>query len=430
MSADTAVRHHEATVDGPAERWRYRRITGILTLAAVLLLVMWWKTDSGDFTFLLQPPSVDSDEISVSHDGKRLALYCTILAIVGLALFAGRVVRRGPLFILLVAVVGLAFVVGFCAWAYAGQPTDAPLPMTNPLEGTIQYATPLVLGAICGAMCERAGVINVGIEGQFLAAAFFASAAASLAYNPWVGLLGGIGAGVAVAALLALFAIRYLVNQVVLGVVLVVFAQGLTGFLLSQIPSDSMDLLNEPPVLEVHEIPGLADIPIVGSALFAQNWLVYIMYLCVPVAWFLLFQTRWGLRVRAVGEHPTAADTVGIKVRGRRWQAVLVGGIFAGLGGAFFTVGSTGAFDRDASAGTGFIALAALIMGRWHPVGAAMAALFFGFVTQLQTQLQLLAKLPTELLAMTPYLATIIVVAGFVGRAVPPAADGEPYVKS
>ncbi|UYM03958.1 ABC transporter permease [Solicola gregarius] len=430
MSVDQTVAEPAEAPVSPAERSRTRRITTILAIATALLLLMWWKTESGDFTFLLQPTSSDTDEISVSTDGKRLVMYCTIIAIVGLVLFAAKLARRGALFGALMALVGVAFIVGFCAWAYSGQDTPSPLPMTNPLEGTVQYATPLVLGALCGAMCERAGVINVGIEAQFLAGAFFASVSASLAYSAWMGLVGGIGAGIAIGALLALFAIRYLVNQVVLGVVLVVFATGITGFLLDQIPSDQVELLNSPPILATWEIPGLSELPVVGAALFAQNWLVYIMYLSVPVAWFLLFQTRWGLRVRAVGEHPTAADTVGIKVRGRRWQAVLVGGIFAGLGGAFYTVGSTGAFDKDVSAGTGFIALAALIMGRWHPVGAALAALFFGFVSQLQTQLQILAKLPTELLAMTPYLATIIVVAGFVGRAIPPAADGEPYVKS
>jgi ABC-type uncharacterized transport system permease subunit len=144
---------------------------------------------------------------------------------------------------------------------------------------------------------------------------------------------------------------------------------------------------------------------------------------------FLLFETKWGLRVRAVGEHPTAADTVGIKVKWVRWQAVLLGGVFAGLGGAFFTVGTNGAFDTDVSAGNGFIALAALIMGRWHPIGATLAALFFGFVFQMQNQLQLLQRIPSELLGMTPYIATVIAVAGFVGRVRAPAADGEPYIK-
>jgi simple sugar transport system permease protein len=432
MSTTRAPERADAKVEtslvSPVERRRYIRTVVILAIAALLLVWLWIRTGGGDFTFLVQARSADNEEIAVSTGAKGLVLACVLVALTGLALFALRLVRSGPLFVLLVLLVGLAFVVGFCAWAYAPVGERA-LPMTNPLQGTVRYATPLVLGALAGALCERAGVINVAIEAQFLAGAFFAAVAASLAYNAWTGLLGGVLAGVAVAALLALFAIRYFVNQVVLGVVLVVFATGITGFLLDQIPSDETELFNSPPILPVLEIPGLASLPVVGPSLFAQNALVYLMYVSVPLVWFLLFKTRWGLRVRAVGEHPTAADTVGISVRARRWQAVLVGGIFAGLGGAFFTVGSTGSFDKDASAGTGFIALAALIMGRWHPVGAALAALFFGFVSQMQIQLQILQKIPTELLAMTPYLATIIAVAGFVGRVRPPAADGEPYAK-
>ena len=182
-------------------------------------------------------------------------------------------------------------------------------------------------------------------------------------------------------------------------------------------------------MLERIAVPGLSEIPILGGPLFNQTLLVYLMYVSVFVVTFLLFETRWGLRVRSVGEHPKAADTVGIKVNRVRWQAVLFGGVFAGLGGAYFTVGSTGSFDNDASAGNGFIALAAVIMGRWHPIGATFAALFFGFTWTLQAQLQVLDKIPGELLRASPYLATIIAVAGFVGRVRPPAADGVPYVK-
>ncbi|HET6627446.1 MAG TPA: ABC transporter permease, partial [Nocardioidaceae bacterium] len=281
-------------------------------------------------------------------------------------------------------------------------------------------------------MCERAGVINIAIEGQFLMGAFFASVAASLAFSAYMGLVGAILAGVGMSALLAVFALRYLVNQVVLGVVLVALASGLTSFLLSQIPSDPAikQYFNEPPRLPSLAIPGLSSIPVVGDALFNQTILVYLMYISVGVVAFILFQTKWGLRVRSVGEHPKAADTVGIKVNRVRWQAVLFGGVFAGLGGAYYTVGSTGAFDRDLSAGNGFIALAAVIMGRWHPIGATMAAVFFGFMWNLQSQLSFVDKIPSQLLGMTPYLATIIAVAGFVGRVRPPAADGEPYVKS
>jgi simple sugar transport system permease protein len=328
-------------------------------------------------------------------------------------------------------VAGVAFALGFLVWAYSDQTGAFQVKMTNPLPGTLAIATPLILGALAGCLCERAAVINVAIEAQFILAAFFASMLATMASSTLVGLLGGVAAGIGVAALLAVFAIKYQVNQVVLGVVLVLLATGLTGFLLDQITSsqDAIDNLNTPPILSSVSIPLLSDIPVVGQSLFDQTILVYIMYVSVAVVAVVLFETRWGLRVRAVGEHPRAADTVGISVPRMRYQAVLLGGVFAGLGGAYFTVGSTGAFDRGVTGGNGFIALAALIMGRWHPVGATVASLFFGFMWNLQNQLSFTDKIPSDLLGMTPYLATIIAVAGFVGRVRPPAADGEPYVK-
>jgi ABC-type uncharacterized transport system permease subunit len=210
----------------------------------------------------------------------------------------------------------------------------------------------------------------------------------------------------------------------------VAFGYGITSFLLGQIPGDKKADLNNPELLPTVEIPGLSDIPYIGEPLFAQNLLVYAMYLSVPLVWFLLFETRWGLRVRSVGEHPKAADTVGINVNRSKWQAVLLGGLFAGLGGASFTL-TTGAFDKEMTAGYGFIALAAVIMGRWHPVWAAFAAVAFGFLQNLKDQLSILdEKVPGELLSALPYLATIIAVAGFVGRVRPPAADGQHYIKS
>jgi len=296
-------------------------------------------------------------------------------------------------------------------------------------------ATPLVLGAMAGVLCERAGVINIAIEGQFLMGAFFASVASSAAYSAEAGLLGGALAGVAVASLLAWFAIRFQIDQIVLGVVLIALCLGLTNFLLGQIPTARENpalasYLNQPLTLDTIRIPGLPDIPVLGPALFEQSLLAYLMYASVALVAFLLFQTRWGLRVRAVGEHPKAADTVGINVNRRRWSAVLLGGVFAGLGGAFFTVGSTGAFDQNPSNGQGFIALAAVIMGRWHPVGATVAAVFFGFMLATRDQLSVLTKIDSELLSAAPYLATVIAVAGFVGRVRPPAADGQPYGKA
>jgi general nucleoside transport system permease protein len=411
-------------LEGPAERRRRQRIAVIFGIAALLLLWMRIETAPGDVVFAPTSP-FDEKQLSEIHLPAALTVtICLVVAVVGTVLQAFGLLH-GAVRGLVVALVSVAFMVGFLCWVYSGQ----DLPMTNPLPGTMKYATPLILGALAGALCERSGVINVAIEGQFLAGAFIASVIGTMTYSPYLGMLGGIGAGVLIAALLAVFAIRYLVNQVILGVVLVVLAGGITGFLLDQIPDSKTLDLNSPPILQPVSIPGLAAIPVIGPAFFQQTWLVYIMYVSVALVTFILFETRWGLRVRAVGEHPTAADTVGINVKRTRYQAVLFGGVFAGLGGAYFTIGSTGAFDKEASGGTGFIALAALIMGRWHPVGATLAALFFGFASQLQNQLQILQKIPSELLGMTPYIATVIAVAGFVGRVRAPAADGEPYVK-
>jgi general nucleoside transport system permease protein len=411
-------------LQGPAERRQRTRLTVIFGLAALLLLLMRVKTAAGDVVFAASSPFDENQLPEVHLPAALVVTICLIVAVLATGLQAFGLLK-GTVRGLVIALVAVGFVVGFLCWVYSGQ----DLPMTNPLPGTLKYATPLILGALSGALCERSGVINVAIEGQFLAGAFAASVIGTMTYSPYLGMLGGIGAGILIAALLAVFAIRYLVNQVILGVVLVVFAGGITGFLLDQIPDSKTLDLNSPPILEPKAVPGLSAIPVIGPAFFEQTWLVYIMYISVILVTFILFETRWGLRVRAVGEHPTAADTVGIKVKRMRYQAVLFGGVFAGLGGAFFTVGTTGAFDKDASGGTGFIALAALIMGRWHPVGATLAALFFGFASQLQNQLQILQKIPSELLGMTPYIATVIAVAGFVGRVRPPAADGEPYVK-
>ncbi len=418
-------------VRDPAETSRRRKLGSTLLVVAAILLVFWWDIENKEVSYLLvgeRTRDTEPGTLPARPTALICAVYCLALAA---ASFAG-LLRKSWVTTAAMILAGFGFVLGFVVWAYSDQESAFQVWITNPLPGTFAIATPLILGALAGCICERAGIINIAIEGQFLAGAFFASVVASLTYSAGMGLLGGVAAGVGIGALLALFSIRYLVNQVVLGVVLVVLASGLTAFLLDQIPDDPKikAYLNEPPTLENIALPGLSDLPLVGEAMFDQTILVYLMYASIALVAFVLFETKWGLRVRAVGEHPRAADTVGIKVKRVRWQAVLFAGVFAGLGGAYFTVGSTGSFDKGASAGSGFIALAAVIMGRWHPIYATFAALFFGFVSALQGQLQLLGKIPTELLTMTPYIATVVAVAGFVGRVRPPAADGEPYVKS
>lgn len=323
-------------------------------------------------------------------------------------------------------IVGVAFVFTFLILAVAGRPS-ANLPIVSLLAGGLMFATPLVFGALAGVINERAGIVNIAIEGQLLLGAFAGAVTASIFGSPWLGLIGAPIAGALLAALLALFTINYRSDNIVVGVVLNMLALGVTSFLFSTLLSNSSNL-NKPMRLAPIPIPILKDIPIIGPVLFNQTILVYLMYAAVIILQFMLFHSRWGLRVRAVGEKPRAADTVGIKVNATRWHNVLLGGAVAGLGGAFFTVGQGLAFSKDMAAGNGFIALAAMIIGRWNPVGALMAALLFGFATNLGAVMQAVgAPVPAEYLLMIPYLVTILAVAGFVGAVKPPAAEGIPY---
>lgn len=418
-----------------------RQIKLIVVLLLVLAGEVWFKLGIDDpaVKHLLKGPLTRENQ-PVEFDGTTVSWVAVGLTAVALLLALVNRYPRGWPGVLLGVVVGIGFYAAFLMWAYADpMGTFAPA-ITNPIPGTIRIATALVFGALAGVLCERAGVVNIAIEGQFIVGAFFGSvfssfavasiAAIPLFWCPVFGLLGGILAGVGVAAMLGFFALRYHVDQVVVGVVLVAFGYGITSFLLGQIPSDAKAELNNPGLLKDVAIPLLSEVPYIGTALFDQSLLVYAAYLSVPLVWFLLFQTKWGLRVRAVGEHPKAADTVGIDVNRVRWQAVLLGGVFAGLGGASFTL-TTGAFDKEMTAGLGFISLAAVIMGRWHPLYAGAAAVLFGFLRNLKDQVGILGdKVPGDLLAALPYLATIIAVAGFVGRVRAPAADGQPYVKS
>jgi general nucleoside transport system permease protein len=279
-------------------------------------------------------------------------------------------------------------------------------------------------------LCERSGVINVAIEGQLLTGAFAAALVGTIAASAWAGLLAAVVGGAFIALLLAVLAIRYLVDQVVLGVVLNLFALGLTGFLFTQLMQQHGDQFNFPPTFPTWRIPGAGDIPVVGPGLFDTNLFGYLAVALVIVIHVGLFHTRWGLRTRAVGEHPAAADTVGIRVRATRYRNVLLGGVIAGLGGAALTIGDVGSFGNNMTNGRGFIALAALIFGGWRPIGATVAALLFGFTTVLASTLpQIGSAIPGEFLNMLPYAVTIVAVAGLVGRVRAPAADGQPYVK-
>lgn len=344
-----------------------------------------------------------------------------VVAVLGALLVAGVLRRRT----FLVFGVGLAlFVVALLAWAARGD----DISIIGLLDGTLFRATPLALGAFAGLLCERAGVVNIAIEGMLLTGAFVAALTASAAGTPWVGLACGMAAGVLLGAFLGVMAITYRVDQIIGGTVINIFALGLTSYLGTQVLGRYPDL-NDPGAFRAFGIPGLERLPLLGPLVFNNTIYVFLVFALTAVLWWGLFRTRWGLRVRSVGEHPRAADTVGIDVLRTRYRSVMLGGAVAGIGGTWFTLDATGGFNENMTAGKGFIALAALIFGRWHPIGALMAALVFSFTEELQTRLAALGtSIPSDFLLMTPYVVTIIVVAGVVGRSRAPAADGQPYV--
>ncbi|MFC9351233.1 ABC transporter permease [Arthrobacter sp. NPDC057013] len=321
------------------------------------------------------------------------------------------------------------FLAAFLIWVVGGARTPS-ISLAGLIAGSVTLAVPLVFGSLSGVLCERVGVVNIAIEGQLLGGAFTAALVASMTRNPFVGLLAAAAAGALVSMVLALFSIKYLVNQIIVGVVLNVLVSGLTGFLFNTVMQANKAQFNSPPGLDNIDIPVLSSIPIIGPVLFKQSVVGYLMYIAVIVVWVGLFKTKWGLRVRAVGEHPQAADTMGIKVNTTRFWNVTLGGAIAGIGGSFFTLVAIDSFTEEISGGRGFIALAALIFGRWNPVGAFFAALLFGFADNLQSIVTIIGTpVPSQFMAMLPYLVTVLAVAGLVGRSRPPAASGIPYVK-
>ncbi|TDC64448.1 ABC transporter permease [Micromonospora sp. KC207] len=354
-------------------------------------------------------------------------LFGVVAAAAGVALFAG--VRKRWLTTLL-GVGIVAFVLSFLCWQVSAAPEGRNfMPMVNMVRGTFILALPLIFGALAGVLCERSGVVNVAIEGQLLMGAFSGALFGSLSGSVWVGLVAAALGGAFISLLLAVFAIRYLVDQVVMGIVLNLLAVGVTGFLYERLMQTDAQTYNSAPRFGTWEIPLLSDIPVLGPALFRSNLFLYVGLLLVLVIHIGLFRTRWGLRTRAVGEHPTAADTLGVKVLRLRYRNVLLAGVVAGIGGASYTL-ALYSFTKNMIGGKGFIALAALIFGRWSPTGALLAALFFGFADQLGTYLGAIGSgIPSQFLAMLPYLATILAVAGLVGRVRAPAADGKPYIK-
>jgi simple sugar transport system permease protein len=327
---------------------------------------------------------------------------------------------------MLVGVLAFCFVAAFLIWAAR----DRSFSLVGMLSSSLVKATPIALAALCGVISERAGVVNIAIEGIMLITAQVAVIFASLTHSLWLGLLLAILIGGLLAAFHAFLVIRFKVDQIVSGVAINIFGTGATSFISSRFLERNTDLLNNSGIFPIVSIPVLSKIPIIGPVLFENNPIVYIAMLLVIILHVVLFYTPWGLRTRAVGEHPKAADTLGINVYLVRYIDVIIGGMIAGIGGAYFTIGSVGRFDEVMTGGKGFIGLAAMIFGKWTPIGAFGSSLIFGFADSLQVKLQILrVPIASEFLLMAPYIVTMIVLTGVIGRAVAPAADGAPYEK-
>ncbi len=399
----------------------------LVVAAAILAFFVMNSTPAMESTFKLNP--VTKEKIIKVPDLvlPTRALLIALAAIVG-ALGLYQILRGFKHVVLVLGVVSLAFVFAFLVWSVR----DKSINLLGIFTFAVAAATPIAFAAMSGIMCERSGVINIAIEGMMLTASMIAVIFSSITGSLWLGLLAAIIASGILGLFLAILAIRFRVDQIIAGTAINIFALGITSFI-SQRFLQTNSALNSGGVFQKIAIPGLSQIPILGPIFFNQTPLVYLLFITIFAIHFMLFYTRWGLRTRAVGEHPRAADTLGVNVFKIRYINVIIGGMVAGLGGAYFTIGSVGRFDESITAGKGFIGLAAMIFGRWTPFGAYGASLIFGFSDALQAKLQVLGKtqvpIPTEWLLILPYVVTMIVLAGVVGKTVAPAADGKPYTK-
>ena len=367
----------------------------------------------------------------VDKQGGQLASFSTSVGVLwilaGVVIGAAGIAQlvRGPAFpwrrtMLIVIPVWIAAILGALL---DGRTAN----LTGVIAGSLELAVPISLGAFAGILSERSGMLNIAIEGKFLVGACAASVAASVTGSVIVGVLAALFAGALVGLLLAWLGIRYKVDQIIAGVVINIGALGITNFLFLRVLGKNT-WLNTPPTIEKIKIPILSEIPVLGPLLFSGTPYLYFTIAFMLFLTYMLFRTRWGLRLRASGEKPSAAGTVGIDVIKIRYRSMIMAGAIAGLAGSYLSLSSAGSFQMGMSAGKGFIALAAVIFGAWHPIGAFGAALVFGFADAIQSLLSILGvDVPPQVLNSVPYIVTIIVVAGVVGRVRGPAAAGQPY---
>ena len=424
MSTSTQAIKHERIYEVSPTR---KLVMGIIEiLIGLFIFIVFVRTVSGDITtrYVMTPGGID---VGIAGDWV-LPTRVTLIILGGLTLLIGAfqlIKGFGRATNAMVGLCGMFLIFGFLTWQAGGT----SLNLAGMLSSAVLLSVPITLGAFSGVLSERAGVVNIAIEGMMLMGSMVGALIGSITNNAWLGLIGAIVSAMILALIHALLSIKYRINQVISGTVINIFSAGMTAFL-SQKFLQANQALNSPPIFPRIPLPGLARIPILGPILFNTNLFVYIMFVLLIIIQVALFSTRWGLRLRSVGEHPKAADTLGIDVIKTRYMAVILSGIVAGIGGAFFTLGSVGRFDEGMTAGKGFIGLAAMIFGNWTPIGSLGAGFLFGFADAIGSKLSLLGSaIPAQIMGMAAYLITMIVLAGFIGKGHAPAADGEPYVK-
>ena len=376
-----------------------------------------------------ETPSVGNIDVPTSSYLRLIGLLFVITGILNLAELRALRWRRASLGLMILC--GILFIPTVIIAAAAGNETN----MTTIVAESLRLATPLAIGAMAGIWCERAGVVNIAIEGMMLFAACFGFTTLFFLRNTGLPLetaqllavIIALLSGGLIALLHGWLSITFRTDQIVSGTVINILAVGVTSFVrreyLLSTEAGAAKLGNI-------SIPILSDLPVIGDAIFTNQPIFFMMFVVLAFTHIVMFYTRWGLRTRAVGEHPHAADTLGINVNRTRWTNVWISGMVAGLAGAWFSLEATGSFNDGMTRGAGFIALAAMIFGKWTPIGAFGAALLFGFSDSLGIRLQMVGVgFPVQFLQMVPYAVTLIVLAGFIGRASPPKAVGQPYVK-
>lgn len=402
-----------AIVQSAEQRKRARNVgVAYLVLAAVTLFLFTQR--SGNAGFRLTATST----LSLPAQAFGYSLGVILVAVAVGQLWRG----FGRLSNVVLALMTALFFMSFLSWAAAGESFS----FVGMLQDTVTRCVPITLGAIGGILSERSGVINISIEGMLLGSACTSSIGASL-WGLWAGVLVGIATGVALAAVLAVLSIRYKVDQVIVGFAINFFALGMTSFISFRVLVPNPKLNSVRPVQPIR-LPLLSDIPFIGEVLFVQTIFVYFTYVAVAVVTWALYRTKWGLRTRAAGEYPKAAGTLGVRVLRLRYQNLMLAGAVAGIGGAWWPIGTVGRFDQNITGGRGFIALAAVIFGRWHPVGAFTGALVFALAEAVRLKIgNFKTGIPSEFLIMAPYIVTLVVVAGFIGASRAPKAAGQPY---